>query len=236
MYRCLKLCGFSTFGDFLSDLLNDSVPRPRSLAHSVGAFVRGQGREGTRPVDIMKLLYSHPKARRLDGAVNVDMEFPSIPRHGRGPDERLVPELPKPSSALTSRNTMADWMVSEVLAIVDREGDRLTARDLGFFVDGALTWDSLLTFDIMEQQQAIAEAAPVSFAVLSTLATNKGARKRLEDKVLGLETNEMEGLDDPEEPTETPAGLPTANDSPGLESKLESVRRDPWLVSQYRAT
>ena len=63
-----------------------------------------------------------------------------------------------------------------------QKADALLDQSCGFRPPKELTWASLLQWNVFEQQDIIAEQAPVLFAVLSTISINKRLRRIIQEE------------------------------------------------------
>lgn len=83
--------------------------------------------------------------------------FPNIPRYARGPDTRYQHGSVL-SRALSTRNTLLQWCLNQVLKEIDRESVRLRSGDGRFVLekDGQLDWDRLLMWKISDKEVVIA--------------------------------------------------------------------------------
>ncbi|KAH9939569.1 hypothetical protein B0H21DRAFT_32686 [Amylocystis lapponica] len=79
MLRWMRNVGFATLGEFFASLFADCYTTHPTVYHSVARFMRSGSAPGTRPMDIIELMYSHSKA--CGSRSSKSKPFQSLPRH-----------------------------------------------------------------------------------------------------------------------------------------------------------
>ncbi len=130
----IKSSGFDSFGEFLTVVFSTpgpDDPLPPVLSSHTAAFFGKQGRLGTHPIDVIRLMYEYPRSEKYTttGAPQPRV-LPSLPRHARPRHERLRPTIPAVDQAdMSTRADIADWALSHVvLPAIDKELKTLCAR------------------------------------------------------------------------------------------------------------
>ncbi|KAI0742433.1 hypothetical protein C8Q80DRAFT_907004 [Daedaleopsis nitida] len=235
--RCMKNCGFDHVGAFLVTLFTPAKHGDASPAVTqiVSAFLQKRTHPGSQPIDVLELMYSHPKAEAYDTRGQpIPVSFPSLPRHSRPRQERPLKTLPIVSSNST-RGDVLDWTLAHViLPRVDFERDQLLAYENGLSIhNSSIKWKSILEWDASKLQDIAALQAPTVFACISTLCINKDSRKKLESAVAQSQpqsSSEVVGCD-----RDSTTMLPTPGVEPTVTADAEElqlrIRRDPWLVT-----
>ncbi|KAI0687975.1 hypothetical protein BC835DRAFT_1419524 [Cytidiella melzeri] len=226
--NCIKAAGFEPFGEFLMAFLSEKHTQYPAVIKTVSTFVRGDSKEGTRPVDVVRALYDHAHVSKF-GLANSAPLFPSLPRYALPPSSRLLASTEATQPRLTTQNALLDWALCRVLTEVDREADLLVNPSHGMTSRSQdMTWSMLCLYSLTVKQEMIAQTAPALFAVLATAATSKTARQKLESQVAARITSPLEG--EPEPVVELPdaAPRPALFDEIPADKNTDSTR-DVWL-------
>lgn len=161
--RSLTRTGFETLGDFLEALLSSKKNgQHQTVAQKTSAFVSGRTRAGTRPADIIQLLYEHRSAEDYINGRPVPLSYPLLPRYARGPAERasLNPAIDR---AISTRTSVLQWAVLTVMKRVDTELDGLIKEGSFTVMPGTrLTWDMILSWDMKAKEGLIAKKVVIT--------------------------------------------------------------------------
>ncbi|PCH37255.1 hypothetical protein WOLCODRAFT_167402 [Wolfiporia cocos MD-104 SS10] len=145
IFRCMRSLGFDTLGDLFAACLGNSYSKHPTVYHTIAAFVRSRGAVGKQPVDIINIMYSHPKARDLDNRKPIPPTFPSLPRHALPPSHRVAEDRLAVIPLESTQNQLLDWSLKQVLECVEREADMLTRSSTGAGLTvergDSLSWD-----------------------------------------------------------------------------------------------
>lgn len=218
--RALKHAGFPTLGDFLSTLFQDAGYNVHATVYmSISSFLNRTSKSGTHPIDIVRLIFNHPKSRSQKSVLP---SFPSQPRYALPPSlrtQKLLPLVVSPST----RNDVLDFALAETARIVENEAKRLTTPTTPLACPKNLEWSHLHGFDLAANEELLSTEAPGLFTIMSTVAVNSDARQRLES--LAALSDDMSG-----DVSESDLDLLGT----GLGGERESGsdgRRNAWLVS-----
>ena len=111
---------------------------------TISSFLNRTSKSGTHPIDIIRLIFSHPKSCNERAAIP---SFPSRPRYALPPSLRTQKSLPAVLSPST-RNDVLDFALSETAKIVDNEARRLTTSTTPLACPKSLDWSHLHNFDL----------------------------------------------------------------------------------------
>ena len=222
--RALKHAGFSTLGDFLYTLFQDAGYNMHPTVYmTISSFLNRTSKSGTHPIDIIRLIFSHPKSCNERAAIP---SFPSRPRYALPPSLRTQKSLPAVLSPST-RNDVLDFALSETAKIVDNEARRLTTSTTPLACPKTLDWSHLHNFDLTANEELLSEEAPGLFTILSTIAVSPDARQRLESHTTQPNNTAASATDDGLDPD-----LHSSDTGQCDEGVADSDgRRNPWLVS-----
>ncbi|KAL1711510.1 hypothetical protein EV715DRAFT_215226 [Schizophyllum commune] len=241
LLRCAKRLGFSSFPKAFAAYLVDDSHKYDTLSRSISHFFHPRsGHATTSPLDIVKLLTSHQRARRGCDRLVEPLDI-QVPQYALPPASRLA--AADPVTPTTQRNAIAQWAFGLLLRVVDEEADALLCAGSDFLRGVSIvatTWDLLRGFTMSEAQQTIATRAPLTFAVVSTIATNKKTRKRVEAAAATASAEAMaepsDELSSSDEDDTSSADLDEeAGPSDGRKRRAPALgvpkgtQRDPWL-------
>ncbi|KAJ7314636.1 hypothetical protein DFH08DRAFT_926962 [Mycena albidolilacea] len=264
--RAIKKAGFPTLGAFLAALFcNNEYNKHPTVYHTIAAFLRGQGTlVEHHPIAIIELTFHHRKTQEYVDGVPLEPNF-SLPCYALPPSSRLIPSTPS-NSPNTTHNALINWALQSIYGYLllqsmitrfEQETRELLQPSHGFMhrpTDPAITWDTLLLWNMVKNRESIAIHAPGIFTLFTTIAVNRTAREKLEAKVSVLVETNMETDSDrpniglphasppPAEstpPPGTPAPPPEPDGEDGADNGTEETdepkgfmdplgRRDPW--------
>ncbi len=233
--NCIKAAGFKSFGEFLVAMFSEKHSSHPTVIKTVSSFVRGDSKAGTRPVDVVRLLYENPHSGKLRTPSAGDIVFPSLPRHALPPALRLL-EAPDVPESSTTRNDLLDWALARVLVRVDEEVKILLDPLHGIASrTQAVTWSMLYSYSLTEKQDVIARNAPALFAVIASAATSEDAREKLRLSVSGrLAETDSSRAGPPQPNTELPQGESGVADEDETDPPVVGSTRDIWLVREFQ--
>ncbi|KDN46939.1 hypothetical protein RSAG8_04016, partial [Rhizoctonia solani AG-8 WAC10335] len=183
------------------------VTRDNGGAHeswrNILVWLKASSRQGKHPAQVVDAIYRHPAGVTRDngGAVrrapfsNISPPSFSPGFASMNPGEISLLPANIDSQSLhpeqfNSREGLEELMVRGTLHLVDREAHILTNSDRGLKRSAGMTWDDLDNISRDEQEQKIRTAAPVMWAVLSTIAfarpSNGGQSSGIRDAVLAI--------------------------------------------------
>ncbi|KAF8606590.1 hypothetical protein BDV93DRAFT_506116 [Ceratobasidium sp. AG-I] len=180
-----------TIGDFLAFILNPETfgELDGTRKGLITGWIRSSSRAGTRPVDIVDMLYRHPSAIQRDNhivrhASFSDLEPPFHPPTFTATHPRQVSLLPpavtSDKARFNAREGLEEVMVRGTLCIVEREAARLAEDGL---VRGAnLTWEKAEDLSKSDQRGSMRTLAPVMWAIFSTIALNRNSSHTLDNQ------------------------------------------------------
>lgn len=154
----------------------------------------------------------------------------------------------------TTQNALRDWAFGVVLSQVNQEARKLLNPSLSLVRGSkeALTWDRIVSFSMGDAKEAISFTAPMTFALLSTLATSQETCKTYAAIITSQALGERTGSNgcsftpesapmDVEEEGEHRSAADSALDvelegssdeiPSGTPGVPDGMQRDPWLVS-----
>ncbi|KAJ7736001.1 hypothetical protein B0H14DRAFT_3097558 [Mycena olivaceomarginata] len=249
--RAIKKAGFPTLGAFLAVLFCDNEYNKHPTAyHTIATSLRGQGTlVEHHPIAIIELIFHHRKSQEYVDGVPLEPNF-TLPH--------LIPSIPS-NSPNTTHNAMINWALQSMITHFEQETRELLQPSHGFMhrpTDPAITWDTLLLWNMAKNQESIAIHAPAIFTLFTTIAVNRTAREKLEAKVsvlveINMETdsdrpnNDLPHVSPPPAESTPPPGTPAPPPEPdgkdGADDGTEETdepkgfmdplgRRDPWQV------
>ncbi|EIN09490.1 hypothetical protein PUNSTDRAFT_133283 [Punctularia strigosozonata HHB-11173 SS5] len=197
--RAIDRAGFRSIGALLNALFAEHHSKHQAVFQGVASFLRCREHipdPQLRPAAIVKAIFDHPKSQVYDNGKAQPPSWSFLPTYAKPPSQRSL--TPGSNSSrkgiLSTRNSLLQWAITEVLATVDREMETLLRPEHGFTSAKAtkLTWDDLLAFDLPAMEEKLATLAPTVFSILTTAGISRRARRRLSADVVRDEEMEAE--------------------------------------------
>ncbi|KAJ7307866.1 hypothetical protein DFH08DRAFT_944472 [Mycena albidolilacea] len=202
--RAIQRAGFPTLGAFLAALFRDEYNKHPTVYHTIAAFLQAkEKRPENHPIAIIELIFGHRKSQEYIDGVPLEVNF-DLPRYALPPSTRLTAMVPS-NPVNTTRNAMINWALQRMISRFEAETRELLLPVHGFLRrpgDPALTWDMLLLWNMLRNQETISLHATAIFTLFTTIAVNRTARARVDAAAFQLANHDDEDIDEeiPDDP------------------------------------
>ncbi|KAK6972075.1 hypothetical protein R3P38DRAFT_2585508 [Favolaschia claudopus] len=201
VFRAIKRAGFPTLGAFFAQAFDNNTiyNKHPTVYHTLASFLQAKEHSiAHHPVAIVDLIFRHRKSQEFINGSAVDPNF-ALPRYSHPPSSRFDTVLGELSRENTTRNALINWSLHRMIERIEKETRELLKPQHGFMhrpKDPAITWDGLLAWSLKQSQETIAANAPAIFTLLTTIAVNKNARRKLKAMVEVINEEPGENLHD----------------------------------------
>jgi hypothetical protein len=202
--RAIQRAGFPTLGAFLAALFRDEYNKHPTVYHTIAAFLQAkEKRLENHPIAIIELIFGHRKSQEYIDGVPLEVNF-NLPRYALPPSTRLTAMVPS-NPVNTTRNAMINWALQCMISRFEAETRELLLPVHGFLRrpgDPALTWDMLLLWNMLRNQETISLHAIAIFTLFTTIAVNRTACARVDAAAFQLANHDDEDIDEeiPDDP------------------------------------